>query len=102
MLVVIDANVFVSAAIQQGASHRIIESWLGGGAGFEIVMCPELMGEVREVLTTRPHLRRWISLENATLFVDTIVSGDKDLLEWQEQRPPVMTPAQFERLGRTA
>lgn len=139
MLVVIDANVFVSAAIQQGASHRIIESWLGGGAGFEIVMCPELMGEVREVLTTRPRLRKWISLENATLFVDTIealvdlvndpdevrtetrdpkddylialarahdvdtiVSGDNDLLEWQEQRPPVMTPAQFERLGRTA
>ena len=25
--------------------------------------------------------------------VDVVVSGDKDLLEWNEQRPPVMTPA---------
>ena len=113
--------------------HRIIESWLGGRAEFEVVMCPELLGEIREVLTTRPRLRKWIGLENATLFVDTIeavvdlvddpadvqtetrdqnddylialakahdvdaiVSGDKDLLEWEDQRPPVMTPAQFE------
>jgi putative PIN family toxin of toxin-antitoxin system len=136
---VIDANVFVSAAIQRGASHRIIESWLSGSADFEVIMCPELLDEIREVLTTRPRLRKWISLDNATLFVDTIatiidlvddpikvtsetrdsnddylialarthdvdaiVSGDKDLLEWDEQRPPVLTPAQFEqRRGAT-
>jgi putative PIN family toxin of toxin-antitoxin system len=101
-------------------------------------MCPELLGEVREVLTTRPRLRKWISLQNATLFVETIeavvdlvedpgevktetrdpnddylialarthdvdvvVSGDKDLLEWNEQRPPVMTPTDFEDRGST-
>lgn len=29
--------------------------------------------------------------------VDFIVSGDKDLLEWVSQRPPVVTPADFER-----
>jgi putative PIN family toxin of toxin-antitoxin system len=133
VLVVIDANVFVSAAIQRGASHRIIESWLSGAADFEVVMSPELLGEIREVLTTRPRLRKWISLETATLFVNTIetivdlvddpyevqretrdpnddylialartheadviVSGDKDLLEWEPQSPPVVTPAQFE------
>ena len=131
MLVVIDANVFVSAAIQRGASHRIIEAWLTGRADFEVVMCPELLGEIREVLTTRPRLRKWISLENATAVVDlvndpeevttetrdpnddylialarahnvdVIVSGDKDLLEWEEQRLPVMTPAQFEDRGST-
>ena len=72
VLVVIDANVFVSAAIQRGASHRIIESWLSGAADFEVVMSPELLREIREVLTTRPRLRKWISLETATLFVDTI------------------------------
>lgn len=32
----------------------------------------ELLGEIREVLTTRPCLRKWISLEDATLFADTI------------------------------
>jgi uncharacterized protein len=72
VLVVIDSNVFVSAAIQHGASYRIIESWLNGTADFEIVMCPALLGEIREVLTTRPRLRKWISLETATFFVDTI------------------------------
>lgn len=30
--------------------------------------------------------------------VDFIVTGDKDLLEWQEQVPPVITPAAFEQL----
>lgn len=35
-------------------------------------MCPHLLGEIREVLTTRPRLRKWIGLETATLFVDTI------------------------------
>ena len=138
MLVVIDANVFVSAAIGRGASHRIIESWLSGSADFEVVMCPKLLSEIREILTTRPRLRKWISLENATLFVDTvetiadlvddpdtvetetrdsnddylvalarthgvdlIVSGDKDLLEWEGQRPPVVTPTQFENRDST-
>ena len=28
---------------------------------------------------------------------DFIVSGDKDLLEWPEQSPPVVTPEAFER-----
>jgi uncharacterized protein len=134
VLVVIDANVFISAAIQRGASHRIVESWLSGTAEFEVVMCPALLGEIREVLTVRPRIRRWISIETATLFVDTIealvdlvddpdavatetrdpdddylsalarandaeviISGDKDLLDWELQRPPVVSPAQFEQ-----
>jgi putative PIN family toxin of toxin-antitoxin system len=136
--VVIDANVFVSAAIQRGASHRIVMSWLAGTAEFELVMCPELLAEVREVLTARPRLRRWITLEDATQFVDAIetlidlvddpgpigaatrdygddylvalarghgvdliVSGDHDLLEWEAQDPPVLTPTQFEGRGST-
>ena len=65
MLVVIDANVFVSAAIQGGASYRVVESWLTSTADFEVVMCPALLDEFREVLTTRPRLRKWISLETA-------------------------------------
>jgi putative PIN family toxin of toxin-antitoxin system len=45
---------------------------LAGGASFEVVMCPALLDEIREVLTDRPRLRKWISLETATLFTDTI------------------------------
>lgn len=129
-----DANVFVSAAIQRGASHRIVMSWLAGTAEFQLVMCPRLLAEVREVLIARPRLRKWITVEDATEFVDAIatlvdlvddpvqiraetrdqdddylvalarghnadviVSGDNDLLEWEAQDPPVLTPAQFER-----
>jgi putative PIN family toxin of toxin-antitoxin system len=138
VLVVLDANVFVSAAIQRGASYRIVQVWLTGTASFEVVMCPALLAEIRDVLTTRPRLRKWISLETASLFVGTIgtlvdlvddpaqidtatrdsdddylialarengaeliVSGDKDLLDWESQRPPVITPSEFEQRIRT-
>ena len=134
MRVVLDANVFVSAAIRGGSSHRVVRSWMAGGA-FELNICPELLAEVREVLTERPRLRRWIDLDAAEAFVDAIgitadvvadpattapitrdadddylvalareheadyiVTGDRDLLEWDEQRPPVLSPAQFEAL----
>jgi len=30
--------------------------------------------------------------------VDWIVTGDKDLLEWEDQMPPAITPAAFEQL----
>lgn len=97
-------------------------------------MCPRLLAEVREVLIARPRLRKWITVEDATEFVDAIatlvdlvddpvqirfetrdqdddylvalarahdvdviVSGDNDLLEWEAQDPPVLTPAEFER-----
>ena len=137
--VVLDANVFVSAAIQNGASHRIVQSWLAGTARFEVVMCHELLAEICDVLTRRPRLRKWVDLDVAVAFVETIealvdlvedpesieaetrdsdddylialarendvemiVSGDKDLLEWTAQRPPVVTPSDFEgRLSAT-
>jgi len=35
MKVVLDANVFVSAAIARGASHRLVDAWLSGDATFE-------------------------------------------------------------------
>jgi putative PIN family toxin of toxin-antitoxin system len=132
--VVLDANVFVSAAIHGGPSHRIVQRWLRTGA-FEIVMCPELLSEVSEVLTQRPRLRRWIDLETAGTFIeairttvdlvadplevvaatrdrdddylvalarehdaDLIVTGDRDLLDWAGQEPPVITPAAFEEM----
>ena len=31
-------------------------------------------------------------------WADFIVSGDKDLLEWEDQTPPVITPAAFEEM----
>ena len=71
MRVVLDANVFVSAAIRSGPSHRIVQRWFEGG-WFELVMCPELLAEIDEVLTGRERLRKWIDLPTAERFVDTI------------------------------
>jgi putative PIN family toxin of toxin-antitoxin system len=132
MRVVLDANVLISAAISRGPSHRIVQAWLQDQT-FELVICDRLLGEVRSVLTERPRLRKWISLEAAELYVTTlatvadvqpdpapgpaltrdpdddylihlaralgadfVVSGDADLLEWDEQDPPVIPPAEFE------
>ena len=134
MRVVLDANVFVSAAIRAGPSHRIVQRWLEHGE-FYVIICPELLAEVADVLTERPHLRRWIELADARRYVATlndmvdlapdpvdvepttrdadddylialarahdanlIVTGDKDLLEWEVQQPPVITPAAFETM----
>lgn len=58
MRVVLDANVWVSAAIRTGPAHRIVLAWLAGSASFDVVMCPALIAEVEEVLTQRPRLRR--------------------------------------------
>lgn len=131
---VLDANVFVSAAIASGPSHRIVQAWLAD-CSFEVVVCPEILVEVQAVLVERPRLRKWIDIATAELFiesvraaaelvadpkqvcpvtrdrdddylvslarlhkVDYIVSGDRDLLDWSEQSPPVIAPAAFELL----
>jgi putative PIN family toxin of toxin-antitoxin system len=136
MKVVVDANVFISAAIQIGPSHRIIQEWLQNDS-FEIIMCNQLLQEIYDVLILRDRLRKWISIEHAHEFVEMIstlinlesdpidspsilrdidddylvdlgrihavnfiVSGDRDLLEWVEQRPPVLSPSQFATMLR--
>ena len=71
MRIIVDANVLVSAAIRTGPSHRIVQAWLREGA-FEVVACPQLLAEVRDVLTQRPRLRRWIDLEAAEDFLATL------------------------------
>ena len=131
--VVVDANVFVSAAIGSGSSTRLIDQWLSGRASFEVIMCPRLIGEISDVLD-RPRLRKRISAEDARGFVEVIsilpnqvrdpseiavatrdadddylvalarehdakwiVTGDDDLLDWDEQQPPTISPAAFEK-----
>jgi putative PIN family toxin of toxin-antitoxin system len=135
MRVVLDANIWVSAAIRTGPAHRIVQSWLAGSASFEVVICPALIEELEEVLTQRQRMRKWIALDVAEHFVETlrvladvvpdpveveattrdvdddylvalarehgadhIVTGDKDLLEWPDQRPPVLAPVAFAEL----
>ena len=138
MKVVLDANVFVSAAIARGPSHRIVQAWLADCA-YEVIVCPEILVEVQAVLIERPRMRKWIDVATAEMFIETlraaselvadpeqvrpvtrdrdddylislarshkadyIVSGDRDLLDWSEQSPPVIAPAAFELLLDTS
>ena len=74
MRVVLDANVFVSAAISQGSSHRIVQAWLSGQP-FELVVCQRLLDEVDHVLTKRPRLRRWITVPAAKLYLTRVATA---------------------------
>lgn len=63
---VLDANVFVSAAINRGASHRIVQAWLQRQA-FELVISEGLLAEFDDVLR-RPRIAKLISPEDAAAF----------------------------------
>ncbi len=71
MKVVLDANIFVSGAIQKGTPHRIVQVW-PEGADFEVVVCEGILAEVRDVLLTRLRMRRWIAVETAESYIASI------------------------------
>jgi putative PIN family toxin of toxin-antitoxin system len=71
MRVVLDTNVFVSAAIQSGASHRIVQHLIRENSD-ELIICDEILSEIRDVLVSRPRLRKWISLDDAKRYVEML------------------------------
>ena len=71
MRVVLDTNVFVSAAIQSGASHRIVQHLIRENSD-ELIICDEILSELRDVLISRPRLRKWISLDDAKRYVEML------------------------------
>jgi uncharacterized protein len=71
MRVVLDTNVFVSAAIQNGASHQIVQSLIRDNSD-ELIICDEILSEIRDVLISRPRLRKWISLNDAERYVEML------------------------------
>ena len=71
MRVVLDTNVFVSAAIQSGASHRILQHLIRVNSD-ELIICDEILSEIRDVLVSRPRLRKWISQDDAKRYVEML------------------------------
>ena len=71
MRVVLDTNVFVSAAIQSGASHRIVQHLIRENSD-ELIICDEILSEIRDVLVSRSRLRKWISLDDAKRYVEML------------------------------
>ena len=69
----IDANVFVSAALQRGPSHRIVQRWFAGNA-FELIVSDGVLAEVEDVLT-RPRLAKRITNADAVGFVRSVAAA---------------------------
>lgn len=68
MRVVLDSNVLVSALISTaGPSREIVTAWVD--ERLALIASPTLIDELRDVLG-RPRLRRWVSVETATEFID--------------------------------
>lgn len=72
MRVIFDPNVLISAAVTSGVSAQLLDRWLTDRP-FELVVCPALIGELRNVLA-RDRFRRWISTQMADLFVTRLES----------------------------
>ncbi|MEP7105946.1 MAG: putative toxin-antitoxin system toxin component, PIN family [Chloroflexota bacterium] len=84
LTVVPDATVLVSAAISRvGNPDRILKAWQA--SELSLVVCPQLLQEVRSVLL-QPRLRRYLSEEEANEFVDLLetaadLRADPDVVE---------------------
>jgi putative PIN family toxin of toxin-antitoxin system len=71
--VVIDSNVLISARLSpRGAPGRLLAAWLAGR--FELIVSPALLAELAGVLE-RPKFRRWLTIEDARAFVQTLLTS---------------------------
>lgn len=74
--IVADTNVLVSALLQPlGPSARILELW--AQSRIELITCPELLGELLDVVA-RPRLRRRISRDQAA-ELDALLRSQSEL-----------------------
>ena len=84
MRVVVDPNVLVAAAITDGVSAQLLDHWLTVRS-FEIIVCPMLIAELRDVLG-RDKFRRRITQAEATLLLERLEQ------EAESRRDPVDIP----------
>lgn len=84
--VVLDANVYVSAAISPGGTAmKLIDAAQRGEV--RLIMCETLHTEIEETLE-RDKFRRWITLDEAADYLAAIAL----LAEWVEDRPQAEIP----------
>ena len=89
MRVVLDANVLVSALLSRsGAPARLVQLWLEGE--YELVTCPELIGEVERALSY-PRIRKLIAAADAADFV-RIVREHTEVVPDPDDPPPARSP----------
>ena len=86
MRAVLDPNVIISALLSpDGTSARVLRAWILGG--FELVVCPALLGELERALAY-PKIRRRIAPEDARAFVALLRSAAL-VVEDPERAPTV-------------
>lgn len=84
--VVVDPNVYVSAALTpSGACGRLVE-WIDDSA-IVAISCPHLITELRHALL-HPKLRRYVSAEGAIAYCDTV------RVRTERHADPVNVPAE--------
>ena len=77
MLVVLDAGVFVSAAITpNGVASRIIAAAIEGH--FEYLLCPQLVAEFTDVLS-RPKITQRLSVAHRERFIADVVGVGREV-----------------------
>lgn len=90
---VIDLNVLISALIApQGRPVAVLTAWLGGE--FELIVSEGMLDDLAAVLGRRKLISR-VTREQAARLAGLLRthSGDADLLDQTEARPPVVSPA---------
>jgi uncharacterized protein len=71
--VILDPNVLVSAVISPaGAPREILTAWTQ--ERFALIVSPQLLGELRDVLT-RPKFRRWVNAATAADYVNGLTDA---------------------------
>lgn len=79
MLVVLDAGVFVSAAITPGGvASRIVMA--GIQRRFEYLLCPRLVGELTRVMR-RPKIVRLVNQEDIQRFLANALAAGRDVAD---------------------
>lgn len=79
MLVVLDAGVFVSAAITAGGvASRIVGAGIEGR--FDYLLCPKLVGELTDVLE-RPKILRLVNEEDSQRFLEHALAAGRDVAD---------------------
>lgn len=87
MRAVLDSNVLISAAITQGTTHRIVQDWFERES-FELVVCESCSRRWGTVLVEQDRMRRWISVEDARIYVDCLATT-ADVRDDPPEGPPL-------------
>lgn len=86
-VVVCDTNLLISLILPHSRTSHLFARL--NAAGYEVVVSPAILDEVRRVMFTKPRLRRWLNLSDAHLerFVEHTLPDATVLIPGNERAP---------------